>query len=385
MTGSALAGKLTLLPGLGLPAIVSSRVPLANRLLRGRPARHAPAMLGSLYALCGQAHRLTAQLAIDAASGLRGVATPEEHAALAAETMREHVRRIWLDWPRLFGADDSGAGYAAVLRACPLFQDGAPKSSFCDWIEQALLGEAPADWLAAWRADPAACMARWTRRGKTMPARLLHGIADVAAELDALERLERQTPRAAALLPHAQDGALLELAAALDAGDGFENQPVWQGRCAETGSWNRLAGGGVLGAPGSWLRLGARVAELAALASASDADAPLLSAGALALGPGEALAWSEMARGLLLHRVRLESGQASGQAAGQAEASVGDYKIVAPTEWNFHPRGAVASILAQLPATAENAARMALQKRRISVLAAAFDPCVSYEIEFEYA
>ncbi|MBC7860055.1 MAG: nickel-dependent hydrogenase large subunit, partial [Burkholderiaceae bacterium] len=113
------------------------------------------------------------------------------------------------------------------------------------------------------------------------------------------------------------------------------------------------------------------------LATASDVDKPLLSAGALTLGPGEALAWSEMARGLLLHRVRLEP--------GRAEASVADYKIVAPTEWNFHPRGAVASILAQLPATAEDAAQMALQKRRISVLAAAFDPCVSYEIEFEHA
>lgn len=381
MTGSALAGKLTLLPGLGLPAIVSSRVPLANRLLRGRPARHAPALLGSLYALCGQAHRLTAQLAIDAAAGVRSAATPQEHAALAAETMHEHVRRIWLDWPRLLGADDDGAGYAAVLRACPLFQDGAPDASMCDWIEQALTGEAPADWLAAWRADPVACMARWTRQGKTMPARLLHGIADVAAELDRLERLERHTPAAMALLPHAQEAALLELAGALEAVDGFENQPVWRGRCAETGSWNRLAGEGVLAAPGSWLRLGARVAELAALASASATDAPLLSAGALALGPGEALAWSEMARGLLLHRVRLES--------GQAEAMVADYKIVAPTEWNFHPMGAVASILAQLPAAAENAAPMAAgkaaQRRLIDVLAAAFDPCVSYEIEFEHA
>jgi hypothetical protein len=385
MTGSALAGKLTLLPGLGLPAIVSSRVPLANRLLRGRPARHAPALLGSLYALCGQAHRLTAQLAIDAAAGVRSAATPQEHAALAAETMREHVRRIWLDWPRLLGADDAGAGYAAVLRACPLFQDGAADASLCDWIEQALTGEPPADWLADWRADPAACMARWTRRGQTMPARLLHGIADVAAELDRLERLERDAPAALALRPHAEQGALLELAGALEADHGFENQPLWRGRCAETGSWNRLADAGGLTAPGSWLRLGARVAELAALASASAADAPLLSAGALALGPGEALAWSEMARGLLLHRVRLESGQSS----GQAEAKVADYKIVAPTEWNFHPRGVVASILAQLPAAAENvapiAAGKAAQRRLIGVLAAAFDPCVSYEIEFEHA
>ncbi len=50
----------------------------------------------------------------------------------------------------------------------------------------------------------------------------------------------------------------------------------------------------------------------------------------LALGAGEGLAVAETARGLLLHRARVVDGK------------VADYDIVAPTEWNFHPRGALA-------------------------------------------
>jgi Ni,Fe-hydrogenase I large subunit len=81
-----------------------------------------------------------------------------------------------------------------------------------------------------------------------------------------------------------------------------------------------------------------------------------LATGAMKLGPGQALAWCEMARGLLLHWVQLD-----------AQGAVQDYRVVAPTEWNFHPDGALARALAALPASDTLAA---------STLAAAFDPCV---------
>lgn len=111
------------------------------------------------------------------------------------------------------------------------------------------------------------------------------------------------------------------------------------------------------------------MAELAAL---SRPQAAPLALGAMRLGEGEALAWSEMARGLLLHRVRLGHG-------GDA-ALVADYRVLAPTEWNFHPQGTVAAMLARMPRAPD-----AGQARRIGVLAAAFDPCVTYQIEFEHA
>lgn len=365
---SALAGRLTLRPGARLPAIESSRRPLAERLLRGTPAAQAPATLAGLYALCGEAHRYTAQLAVDAACGLRSLPAPHEIEALALETMREHVRRIWLDWPRLLGGNESDDGTVAALRECPLFKNGHPiqPTALRRWIEAAVLGEALPAWFGRWRADPCACLDRWSARGKTMPARLLRAVADEAGQLG-----HAGTP----LLAHAQVGSLAAIASAIAATGNFEQLPTWNGNCCETGSWNRLSRPHRSAGHASslWYRLGARVAELAALGLAGPAP---LAMGAVRLAPGEALAWSEMARGLLMHRVRLEH-------AGTAPL-IAQYRVVAPTEWNFHPHGVVATMLTQMP-VARSIDQRAQQTRQIGILAAAFDPCIAYQIEFEHA
>jgi hypothetical protein len=369
MNTTLLAGKLVFRPGAGDP-VLSSRTPLAGRLLRHTPAQMAPARLAALYGLCGYAHRLTAQLAIDAAYGLRGQPMAEELAGLAAETQREHVRRIWLDWPRLVGADDAEAATGArALSNCPaLHADGKrAKTQMRPWIEHELLGECAARWLTHWRADPIACLDEWAARGRTMPARLLQSIASTARGL---------TARALPLLAHAQSSTLSALARSIADQPDFEKLPTWKGQCCETGSWNRLADAEFSQdheARDAWLRFGARVAEITALTC----DAvPRLAAGAMTLAPGEALAWSEMARGLLLHRVRLER--------GGAESTVADYQVIAPTEWNFHPRGAVSSQLKEMSAATVPEQSGAME-RRIDVLAAAFDPCISYHIEHSHA
>jgi Ni,Fe-hydrogenase I large subunit len=90
---------------------------------------------------------------------------------------------------------------------------------------------------------------------------------------------------------------------------------------------------------------------------------PLLSSGALALGEGSAMAWCEMARGLLVHWVQVD-----------ASGGVLDYRVLAPTEWNFHPQGALAQVMAGLSSDDVRSARC---------LAAAFDACVDCRIESE--
>jgi Ni,Fe-hydrogenase I large subunit len=76
----------------------------------------------------------------------------------------------------------------------------------------------------------------------------------------------------------------------------------------------------------------------------------------------------EMARGLLVHAVRIENGRIS------------RYAIVAPTEWNFHPRGALCRELEGRPV------RDAAEARRAMTLAAAtLDPCVAIETELRDA
>lgn len=371
MNTFAAGGGLTMCPGQGLPAIRSSRASLAGLLLRGKPASAAALQLPRLFSLCGEAHRLTAGLAVDAALGLRTAPRAPERASLAAETAREHVRRLLIDWPRLLGGSDGSAAHA--LRACPLFaagtmeDNGLATPALRAWVERELLGGAIAPWLARWRDDPADCLRHWSRRAATLPALLLRAIEDDASAIDA---------GVAPLLPHASAASLRVLGAALAGPADFERAPSSAGEACETGTWTRLddpaaSAGGV--PANAWLRMGARLAELCALASG---DGPLLSLGALALAPGAALAWSEMARGLLLHWVRLD-------LAGGAPVIV-DYRVVAPTEWNFHPCGVVAQALAAMPAARCSESR-AVATRRIGVLAAAFDPCVDFKIEFPHA
>lgn len=375
---AALTGVLTLRPGQGAHAIGSSRAPLAGPLLRGRPAEQAAHLLPRVFSLCGQAHRVAANLALAAAHGNRSgadlAAPASDHALLAAETLREHVRRMMIDWPRLVGQADDGA--AAALRTCPLF--GAPTKAHNGgrdgdmalraWVEREVLGDSIAAWLARWNDDQRACLRHWSRRARTLPARLMCAIEQDADTIDA---------GAPALRAHASEEGMRALAAELAADACFEQAPHSAGGARETGSWTRLGATDAL-PDDAWLRMGARVAEVCALAAAGHtaADGAPLAHGALALAPGEALAWTEMARGLLCHWVKLDL---NGDGA-----TIADYRVVAPTEWNFHPQGAVASALAAMPAGGNGATRMATT-RRIGVLAAAFDPCVNIEIEFSHA
>ena len=70
----------------------------------------------------------------------------------------------------------------------------------------------------------------------------------------------------------------------------------------------------------------------------------------------------EAARGRLVHRVEMENG------------TIGSYRILAPTEWNFHPRGVVAESLATLRGGRDKVEQQA------RLLINAIDPCVGYEL-----
>jgi Ni,Fe-hydrogenase I large subunit len=108
-------------------------------------------------------------------------------------------------------------------------------------------------------------------------------------------------------------------------------------------------------------RLLARLAELAVLPA--QLRRPLAN-GIRSASPrdGVGLAAVETARGTLIHRVELDG------------EKVMRYRIVAPTEWNFHPRGAFPRGLAGMPARNEGELRQAA-----ALLAHALDPCVAYE------
>lgn len=344
-----LAGAVRLRPG-APDAVHSSRRDWVPRLSAGRPADALPELLGALLSLCGHAQRWTAARAVAAARGRPAAADHAERQAHRRATLREQMRRLAHDWPRLL---PDAPATAPTLQGCPLWvaalDDEAALQALPAWLSTHWLGQSLHDWLLRWDADPLRQPWHWAARGATPLAALLHSQRAAAA---------LATPGPSLQLP---DGplALTTLAAAMGE-PGFVLRPNWRGSAPDSGPWSRRAGALPHASAGE--RLVARLVELLRLAAPG--GEAWLDAGALTLPDGSGLAWCEMARGLLLHRVRL--------AEGPQGLVVADARVLAPTEWNFHPEGTLAQALRALdPRDTAAAARLAV----------AFDPCVAFTIE----
>lgn len=357
-SAAALAGELMVRPGVPCPQnLVSSRPNWVHRLAPGTAADQLPHLLATVFGNCAEAHRLCATLAVNAAQGHDGPVAVEALQRLQLETLREHIRRLVLDWPQRLAPGPQGLQLqrlallhmraAPVLPGMPVAQWAAHWHALLPWMEHSLLGARAASWLNAWSADPLGCLQEWCAKQHGWLAQLLNGCQDAA---------QCVCPPVQALHVHGDDVTLRNWALQLETGEVQAHHPHWQGWPAETGPWTRLAEAQpeVYGTP--WLKLGARLAEALRLAQPGVSH---LQAGCLSLGLGRGVAWVEMARGVLLHAVTL------------ARDVVLRCEVVAPTEWNFHPHGAVAQVLAQ---------SAGVTKSQIDGLMLAYDPCVSYQI-----
>ena len=341
-----LGGSLRVRPG-QQPAIVGGRPALAATLLRGQPPQTAAHHLPLLYSLCGQAHRLTADWAVNTALHGEMPIDPNARRMLEAETRREHVRRMLLEWPRLLGNPPVRPDLSQLHA-----WEHSPQQAMQAW-----LGEPVAHWLEQWQANPFSALDDWSQRSDHW---LAQALADCRDDAHAL-----QLPVHALSLA-GNTKALHAVAAQLQEASDFALHPLIEGLPCETGSWTREREADPQRYASVWLRLGARLAELARLSLPQPTG---LALGALALGPDEALAWSETSRGLLLHRVCLERLNAG--------VLISDYQVIAPTEWNLHPHGALARGLAKMSASDPRT------RRRAELLIAAFDPCIGFTLELE--
>ena len=223
---------------------------------------------------------------------------------------------------------------------------------------------------AQWLALPdVAALDAWIARGTTLPARLVGRLLREAPGLGRSDVPLMPAPTRRAL-ERAIVPALADAAA-------FAQAPTWDGVPAETGPLARMRAqrlvAALLARDGNAVatRMVARLAELAMLLESlcgKVAEFESAWVDGFALAPHEGLAAVQTARGLLLHRARVAGGR------------VVDYQIVAPTEWNFHPDGALARGLAAL--AAEDAAAL---ERRARLVVHALDPCVACRIEVGHA
>lgn len=367
-------------------SIASSRPQLAQKLLAGRTPAEAAHLAGLIFSLCGKAQRVAAAAACAAAQGLAPEAAVlhAHEAAVQLESAQEHAWRLLLDWPQQQGLSPD---QASQLR---LRQSAADPQRFAETLAELLRSTLLGEPAAVWLARDLAGFDAWRRAGGTQTARLFAGLAMPAARKEHPGRRKNELRGEGAdigisqveLLPplSALDEATArDLARRALATPAFCSRPLWRDAPAETGAIARTASQPLLAAwiaqrgRGAGARLLARLLELAALpgsvleSSAGGAPVrPPALVRAWSLGDNSGLAGVETSRGLLLHVVRLHADQ------------VAEYRIVAPTEWNFHPAGPLAQALAQL----DSGPGLAAQAR---LVAQSLDPCVAFAIEVKNA
>ena len=358
----------------GHVGLVSTRPLAAARVLLGRRAGDAAALVPRLYALCGQAQGAASVAALRAAGADPGDLPAVSGWVVALEALQETLWRLLIDAPRSLSLPPQaavvGPARAAVAQAIATLKTSPGQTQPALAVAADLLGEIarrhvygcdPAAWLAT---TDTATFDTWRDTASTLPARAL---ARLAASTPGLCRSDT------ALMPGLDDDAWWSaVVPALQRDPLFAQAPTWGGSPVETGALSRLQAQPLVAAliardgHSAATRFAARLVEGALLLRdmrVANADA----AGwvrAWPLGAGVGLAAVQTARGLLLHQARL------------AEDHITEYRIVAPTEWNFHPQGALFRGIVGTEAPDE-AALVA----RAGLAVHALDPCVGFRIE----
>jgi len=357
---------------------IGSTRPEAAQVLVGKTPEQVLSLVPLLFSLCGNAQAYAALMACRAA--LQMPAEPEVDAVreclLQLETVREHAWRILLDWPGLLDLPADKAALAALLKldrqfkSC-LFKDGeaftldsqlridAPvlQSLFVELtssIDQAIFAGGLRGFLAI---SDEAQLRDWLDGNTGLAAQLLSAVyqrdwlalgnGNVAGlpELDPAE-LNRQMQNTDLLV--------------------FCRMPQWLGCCFESTPFSRQQASPLLtdlhSRYGNGL-LARFLAVLLEVAAIPQGLKPPLETMSTYAADGVGLAQVQAARGLLIHRLVLNQGR------------VYDYRIVAPTEWNFHPNGVLAKGLKSLQADDAGGLR-----QQAEWLINAVDPCVQYRL-----
>jgi Ni,Fe-hydrogenase I large subunit len=367
-------------PARGHVRIESSRPLLASRLFEGKRVDEALALIPLLFNVCGQAQQTTAVRAIETARGDRASETVEQarDALVDIETLREHLWRILVDWPRLSGDDPASAALPDIMGAIEAIRHSIdPDRSLCttavgeqaagtvsldqryahlrELVRDEVLDADPADWLN----HDAHALQHWLSTSNGIAGRLLrnvraHGWQDLGESSTGFLQ-----PLPASELIQRLDGAQA---------DAFIAAPTWRDQTLETGPLARqsqhrlIAAAQTFAGNGLLVRLLARLIEVATIINRDD----IAGATRGAAEPAPGLAQIEAARGRLCHRVVLDGERVS------------RYRILAPTEWNFGPDGVAAQALRSIRATDAAAIRA-----QADLLVHAIDPCVGYDLEVE--
>jgi Ni,Fe-hydrogenase I large subunit len=362
-------------------AIESTRAVGASRVLEGKPPADMARLVPMLFSLCGRAQGIASLRAWEAAEAVD--APPATALArewvVAAEAVLENLWRLLLDWPEAMGEDANAfpefaawrrslldlarraaqsegwliPGTAVTVPAQELPQAGAGLLRF---LESQVLGmDAP-----LWGAANLRTLEAWWNEGRTATARITRrlfegdGLAG-GSDVPLLDAGLREEPWRRVL-----DRTLHET--------GFPAKPDWQGEPRETGALartrNHPAVAEALALHGNCIavRVLARLADTVGLAQVLAGTSDGNRVHAVGMDGGTGAAWVETSRGVLAHVLVIR------------DARVARHRMLAPTEWNFHPRGPFVRGLQGQDARSPDEVG-----RKLRLQAMALDPCVGYE------
>jgi hypothetical protein len=335
-------------------------------MLVGRSVEDALQLVPSLFSLGGRA-QLLAGTAACAAAGHRAALRPdsaEEERLIAIENAQEHLWRLMMDWPPLFGHEPRRHRFAILHRRLLRLVDESQASFKVGGdILDLLATELLAGFFQSMR-EPRGLgeFADWAARSGTLGATLADLIRIGCSRCDANDTVPLLASYAAADWCERFAGV---------PDDAFCRSPTFDDVPHETGALARHADSplvAMLMVEGHRVaaRLFARAVDVAECASRlrhplADDLPVLIDAASCKAATG--VSTVESARGLLVHAVRVEDGR------------IADYAIVAPTEWNFHPDGAFVREGCGWSAPDREAVLL-----RLRALALSLDPCVEYEV-----
>ena len=355
-------------------AIESSRPKGITKLFVGQKPQDAVDRIPLIYSLCSVAQTIAGLSAIESELGSKASeeAIIARKVLLLAETGRELAIRVQRDW--LKGA--GGVELAQLMQwfaelktelqwALVIAPDGQARSidlqHVAQRLETILAPLFPENEMRFKEALFSGCTASPLVRVVVSLNELFTGIK--------LGNFEANTDVTSQYLLHKLDSE----------GDRFCAQPVSEKGCLESSVWTRNRSRQVIQEAELLAMHPVAQRFLALVLELQEIPQRIARFGKEQLGKDElgkeALVFSDQpglshvdaARGRLTHRVKITE--------QHGEARISEYQVIAPTEWNFHPEGALKQMLKGVKVSLEQARELTER------LVLAIDPCVAYKVE----
>lgn len=354
-------------------AISSSRPGDVARFLVGYAPQEAPALLPLIFNICGMAHSSAAAQACCPSERDRDpMAATARQLVVLCENAREHILRILTGWDRGQNDDLSQIPFQDVMALVTQMRTAvsmggdpfgpshpveinraaaqAVSDRLCHFLQSHIFARSAKSWAELTTGED---ILSWSQSARTIAASYISNI--YRRGWQSLGIIEPQ------FLP---DFPLADIRQKMHGPDGdrFILQPDWQGSPCETGPLARHHGNPLLGnlihkyGAGLLARHMARLVDLAEIPA--EISRLLVRTGTDNAAPG--MGQVETARGRLIHSVMIKNDR------------IDDYRILAPTEWNFHGSGAAAQSLKHCTGTEA--------RHQANSIITAIDPCVDFDV-----